>query len=220
MKVYLRDRITAGLGVSVLAVLAAMSYYYSIHTETEALRAEIIRESPDFTSTNIALTQFKADGTAERRIFADYAEHYEDGRMTSLRPRLVTLSVDKPQVKASADTGISSDAGETVHFTGNVIVTRAGDRENAPMRFETEQLTVFPDTEIFETGAPVKLVNGGDSLYLDKHARIDGGFHLVKYLRTDKHFNRNGIRKIRYIKGEDELAASQLPVLAGQHLAS
>ena len=66
----------------------------------------------------------------------------------------------------------------------------------------------------------VKLVNGGDSLYLDKHARIDGGFHLIKYLRTDKHFNRNGIRKIRYIKGEDELAASKLPVLAGQHLAS
>lgn len=86
MKVYLRDRITAGLGIGVLAVVAAMSYYYSIHTETEALRAEIIRESPDFTSTNIALTQFKADGTAERRIFADYAEHYEDGRMTSLRP--------------------------------------------------------------------------------------------------------------------------------------
>ncbi len=162
MKVYLRDRITAGLGIGVLAVVAAMSYYYSIHTETEALRAEIIRESPDFTSTNIALTQFKADGTAERRIFADYAEHYEDGRMTSLRPRLVTLSVDEPQVKASADTGISSDAGETVHFTGNVVVTRAGDRENAPMRFETEQLTVFPDTEIFETGAPVKLVNGAD----------------------------------------------------------
>lgn len=162
MKVYLRDRITAGLGIGVLAVVAAMSYYYSIHTETEALRAEISRESPDFTSTNIALTQFKADGTAERRIFADYAEHYEDGRMTSLRPRLVTLSVDEPQVKASADTGISSDAGETVHFTGNVVVTRAGDRENAPMRFETEQLTVFPDTEIFETGAPVKLVNGAD----------------------------------------------------------
>ena len=162
MKVYLRDRITAGLGIGGLAGVPAMSYYYSIHTETEALRAEIIRESPDFTSTNIALTQFKADGTAERRIFADYAEHYEDGRMTSLRPRLVTLSVDEPQVKASADTGISSDAGETVHFTGNVVVTRAGDRENAPMRFETEQLTVFPDTEIFETGAPVKLVNGAD----------------------------------------------------------
>lgn len=49
-----------------------------------------------------------------------------------------------------------------MHFTGNVVVTRAGDRENAPMRFETEQLTVFPDTEIFETGAPVKLVNGAD----------------------------------------------------------
>lgn len=162
MKVHLRDRITAGLGIGVLAAVAALSYYYSIHSETEALRAEIFRESPDFTSTNIALTQFKPDGTAERRLFADYAEHYEDGRMTSIRPRLVTLSVDEPQVKASADTGISTDSGETVNFTGNVVVTRAGDHENAPMRFETEQLTVFPDTEIFETDAPVKLVNGAD----------------------------------------------------------
>ena len=162
MKVYLRDRITAGLGVSVLAVLAAMSYYYSIHTETEALRAEIIRESPDFTSTNIALTQFKPDGTAERRIFAAYAEHYEDGRMMSIKPRLVTLSVDEPQVKARADTGISTDAGETVNFAGNVVVSRAGDRNNAPMRFETQELTVFPDTQVFETGAPVTLVNGAD----------------------------------------------------------
>lgn len=162
MKVHLRDRITAGLGIGILAAVAAMSYYYSIHSETEALRAEIFRESPDFTSTNIALTQFKPDGTAERRIFADYAEHYEDGRMTSVRPRLVTLSVDEPQVKASADTGISTDSGETVNFTGNVVVTRAGDHENAPMRFETEQLTVFPDTEIFETDAPVTLVNGAD----------------------------------------------------------
>ena len=113
MKVYLRDRITAGLGIGVLAAVAAMSYYYSIHAETEALRAEISRESPDFTSTNIALTQFKPDGTAERRIFAAYAEHYEDGRMMSIKPRLVTLSVDEPQVKARADTGISMDAGET-----------------------------------------------------------------------------------------------------------
>ena len=162
MKVYLRDRITAGLGIGVLAVVAAMSYYYSINAETEALRAEISRESPDFTSTNIALTQFKPDGTAERRIFAAYAEHYEDGRMMSIKPRLVTLSVDEPQVKARADTGISMDAGETVNFAGNVVVSRAGDRNNAPMRFETQELTVFPDTQVFETGAPVTLVNGAD----------------------------------------------------------
>ncbi len=162
MKVYLRDRITAGLGIGVLAAVAAMSYYYSIHTEVEALRAEISREAPDFTSTNIALTQFRPDGQAERRIFADYAEHYEDGRMTSVRPRLVTLLVDEPQVKASADTGISTNSGETVNFTGNVVVTRAGDHNNAPMRFESDQLTVFPDTQIFETEAPVRLVNGAD----------------------------------------------------------
>lgn len=154
MKVYLRDRITAGLGIGVLAVVAAMSYYYSIHTETEALRAEIIRESPDFTSTNIALTQFKADGTAERRIFADYAEHYEDGRMTSLRPRLVTLSVDEPQVKASADTGISSDAGETVHFTGNVVVTRAATVKMLPCDLKQNSSPCFRTPKFLKPALP------------------------------------------------------------------
>lgn len=162
MKVYLRDRIAAGLGIGVLAVLTAMSYYYSIHTETQALRAEILRESPDFTSTKITLTQFKPDGTPDRRVFADYAEHFEDGRMTSLHPRLVTLSVDEPQIKARADSAISTDSGKTVNFSGNVVVSRAGDRNSAPMRFETEQLTVFPNTEVFETSAPVTLVNGAD----------------------------------------------------------
>ena len=41
-------------------------------------------------------------------------------------------------------------------------MSRAGDRNNAPMRFETQELTVFPDTQVFETGAPVTLVNGAD----------------------------------------------------------
>lgn len=82
--------------------------------------------------------------------------------MTSLRPRLVTLSVDEPQIKAGADSAISTDSGSTVSFSGNVVVSRAGDHNSAPMRFETEQLTVFPNTEVFETSAPVTLINGAD----------------------------------------------------------
>ena len=66
----------------------------------------------------------------------------------------------------------------------------------------------------------VKLINGGNAFYLDKHARFDGGFHLVKYLRADEHLHCDGIRKIRHIKGKDEFTASQLPVFTGQHLAS
>ena len=127
MKVYLRDRITAGVGAGVLLVLVASSYY----------QAFVDRDAPDFIAHNISVTEFKDDGSADRRLFAEYAEHYADGRMSSIKPRMVTLSADKPQVRATADSGQSVDGGETFTFNGNVLVTRAGDINNAPMRFTT-----------------------------------------------------------------------------------
>lgn len=162
MKVYLRDRITAGVGAGVLLVLVASSYYYSIRTEIEANQAFVDRDAPDFIAHNISVTEFKDDGSADRRLFAEYAEHYADGRMSSIKPRMVTLSADKPQVRATADSGQSVDGGETFTFNGNVLVTRAGDINNAPMRFTTPFATVYPDTSRLETSAPVVLEHGAD----------------------------------------------------------
>ena len=125
MKVYLRDRITAGVSAGVLLVLVASSYYYSIRTEIEANQAFIDRDAPDFIAHNISVTEFKDDGSADRRLFAEYTEHYADGRMSSIKPRMVTLSADKPQVRATSDSGQSMDGGETFTFNGNVLVTRA-----------------------------------------------------------------------------------------------
>lgn len=162
MKVYLRDRITAGFGVGVLAILAAVSYYYSLHSSITANRAMVDRESPDFITTGIAVTTFKPDGQPQRRIFADWAEHYTDGRQSSIRPKMVSLSPDEPQTTASADAGQSMDDGQTYLFTGNVVLTRAGDLENAPLRFTTTHLTVYPDTGRAETDAPVRITSGSD----------------------------------------------------------
>lgn len=162
MKVYLRDRITAGIGAGVLLVLVASSYYYSIRTEIDANQAFIDRDAPDFIAHNISVTEFTKDGSADRRVFAEYAEHYADGRMSSIKPRMVTLSADKPQVRATADTGQSMDGGETFTFSGNVLVTRAGDINEPPMRFSTPFATVYPDTSRLETSAPVVLERGAD----------------------------------------------------------
>lgn len=162
MKVYLRDRITAGFGLGVLALLAASSYYYSLQSEIDANRALVNREAPDFITTGISVTDFEANGQARRRVYAQYAEHFTDGRLSSIEPKMVTLSVNDPQVIASADAGQSVDGGETYVFTGNVVVTRAGDRNQAPMRFTTTHLTVFPDTSRIETDAAVRLVSGSD----------------------------------------------------------
>lgn len=162
MKVYLRDRLTAGVGVGVLLILAAASYYYSLISELDANRALVDRDSPDFITTGISVTEFTELGAPKRRVWAEYAEHFADGRLSSIAPRMMTLAIDEPQIRASADTGHSMDGGETYVFIGNVLVTRAADREHAPMRFETTHMTVFPDTSRIETDAPVTMMSGSD----------------------------------------------------------
>lgn len=191
MKVHLRDRITALVGIVLLAILAATSYYYSLISDVSTLKNPVHRESPDFITRDIVITEFEKDGRAKRRFFADYAEHYSDGRMSSIRPRMVTLLADEPQVKASADTGSSMDDGESFVFTGNVRVTRAGDREHAPLKFKTTHVTVYPDTNILETDAPVEMTSGSDittgtGLTLDNVDRTVKIHHNVRTITLPK----------------------------------
>ena len=65
---------------------------------------------------------------------------------------------------------------------------------------------------------PVKLVDGGHALDPDEDTGADNRLYLVKKLGTYEHLHGYGIRKVADIKGQDELAAAQFPVLTGQHL--
>lgn len=162
MKLHLRDRFTALLGIGLLSVMVLASYYYALQGEIDNLRQRAKSDIPDYVAHDIAVTEFREDGVAVRRVFADYAEHYGDGRLITRKPRMATLFADKPQVKASSDTGTSLDAGKTAVFTGNVVVTRAGDLTHAPMRFTTDHLTVYPDDSRMETDAFVRLESSTD----------------------------------------------------------
>lgn len=164
MKLYARDKITALLGIGVLIVIAAASYYYALKTDLLVTKTIANRESPEFTTHDIVITTFNPDGTAKERVFADYAEHFSDGRSTSIKPRYVTLAVDKPQIRASSNTGSSMDDGESVLFSGDVIITRAGDEKQAPVRVTTTQATVYPDTSRVLTDAPVRIENGSNMM--------------------------------------------------------
>lgn len=162
MKVHMRDRFAALLGIGLLVLLIGASYYYAVRTDMSTYKSQTHAGSPDFVARDLVVTEFEADGTAKRRLFAEYAEHFNDGRMNSVKPRMVTLRADEPQLKAVADTGVSTDNGQSILFSGNVHVTRAGDKEHAPMSFTTTHVTVFPDTNRLETDAPVRMVSGSD----------------------------------------------------------
>ena len=81
----------------------------------------------------------------------------------SIRPKLVTLSPDKPQLKISANTASTMDEGQTVVFTGNIVLTRNGDKNNAPLRLTTSRAVVNTDTQVVTGEAPVRIEHGTDT---------------------------------------------------------
>jgi len=157
-----RDRTISLVGLGVLAMLVGSSTYYALRTNLMYSGGPANKDSPAFVTRDCVITTFKADGSADRRLFAKYAEHYSDGRTTSIQPRFVTLDPDKPQLKASANTGSSLDDGESAVFTGNVLITRDADKEHPAIRLSTTHATVYPDSGIVTSGAPVRIESGTD----------------------------------------------------------
>ena len=160
---HLRDRLISFFGLAVLAILVTASAYYAIKSNFDDGASEPNKDSPDFATCDCVITIFDRDGTGKHRLFSEYAEHYSDGHSVSIRPKLVTLSPDKPQLKISANTASTMDEGQTVVFTGNIVLTRNGDRNNAPLRLTTSRAVVNTDTQVVTGETPVRIEHGTDT---------------------------------------------------------
>lgn len=159
---HIRDRVISLCGLALLAVIVIATSYYAIRAHFQVSPVNPNQESPDFASRDCVVTTFEADGSPKQRLFSEYVEHYSDGRSISIKPKIVTLAPDKPQLKISANTASTLDEGETVVLTGNVLLTRAGDRDVAPLRLTTSHAIVYPDTQIVTGNAFVRVEHGAD----------------------------------------------------------
>ncbi len=136
----MRDRITAIVAVLLLALLAGSSYWFSQTTRLGALAGPVSREGPDIVVDGATLTQF-------------------------LRPRMVSLRADQPQVDARANHARVEDSGARVLLSGDVTLIRTAGKAGEPaMRMTTERLVALPDLEQFSTDAPVTIERGGSSI--------------------------------------------------------
>lgn len=162
----MRDRITAIIAVLLLLLLAGTTYWYSQSTRFSALSNPVSREGADTVVDGVTLTQFDAQGRAVNRLIGERVTHYpSDDRAEVIRPRLVSLRADQPQIDAKANHARVEDSGGRVILTGDVTVIRAAGEDGAPpMRLTTQKLVVLPDTEQFSTDAPVLIERGSSRI--------------------------------------------------------
>ncbi|HSQ10323.1 MAG TPA: LPS export ABC transporter periplasmic protein LptC [Burkholderiaceae bacterium] len=162
----MRDRITAIIAVLLLALLAATTYWYSQSTRIGGLSNPVSREEPDVVVDGATLTQFDAQGRATNKLIGDRVMHYpSDDRVEVIRPRMISLRADQPQLDARANHARVEDGGARVVLTGDVTVIRAAGKDGEPpMRLSTERLVALPDVEQFSTDAPAEIERGGSRI--------------------------------------------------------
>lgn len=179
-RMVLQERLTAIIGSLILLGLVGLSYYYSIQLSLLGLKYIPSASSPDFTATNVSLSDFDANGLPLQRLVAQRVKHYSDERMIALSAQFYTLNVDKPQVFVSADRAESMDALETIQLVGNVHATRAATATKEPLSFQTDFLNGFLDTHLFETTYPVVLQQGADITTAQNGLRYDNIAHTLR----------------------------------------
>ena len=144
-RLIIQERITAIVGAALLFSLVGLSYYYSIQITLDDLKYVPSASSPDFTATDVTMSDFNEQGVASQRLAAQSVEHYSDERMMAHQATYHTLDPSKPQIVARADKAESLDGLETVQLTGNVRFTRAASEAEPDLYFETEFLNGFLD---------------------------------------------------------------------------
>ena len=179
-RLVIQERITAIVGAALLFSLVGLSYYYSIQISLDDLKYVPSASSPDFTATDVTMSDFNEQGVASQRLAAQSVEHYSDERMMAHQATYHTLDPSKPQIVARADKAESLDGLETVQLTGNVRFTRAASEEEPDLYFETEYLNGFLDTHQFETDRPVFMRRGEDTTSSQNGMRYDNVAHTVE----------------------------------------
>lgn len=158
----MRERLTAIIAIILLLILIAASYWYAMQASFSNLRYVPSENSPDFIASDATVITFDERGIAKNRLQAEEFQHFSNDTIVMVKPRATTISPDEPITHAQALHGRSDDAGETFFFEGDVVVSRAASGNTPASRMETQSMTVYTDTNRFESEEVVDFFSGND----------------------------------------------------------
>jgi lipopolysaccharide export system protein LptC len=171
-------RNTRGLSVLVpLTILLMLVMLTTWLNRTVELSAPAPARPPthdaDYTADNFTVVRLSDTGEIHYVLSAAHLVHYPDDDTAHLRkPVFKELQPGKPEVRLSADRGITTSGGEEVRLYDNVEVFRAGDKAALPhdagaqdLRATTSYLRARPDEDTADTPERV-VIHDGQSILI------------------------------------------------------
>jgi len=164
----LHDRLAAAVSLILLSALGLFTFYLAQVAERDERARRppgAPSNEPDYFVDRLALLSMNERGQPSFRLEAQRLQHFPlDDATLFESPIVLSLDPARPRLTVTARSGRLFDGGEEAHLSGDVVLTRAGTADAAPLRAETDFAIVLPDREIVRTDRPVTIVQGGQRL--------------------------------------------------------
>jgi len=151
-----------------LVLAAALSWWLLRHAETPApAPAEQAKGTRgiDYYITGFDVTRMTEAGLPAHRLRAPQLRHFTDDETSELeQPRLTVFQADAPPWEVDSERAWISADGSLVLLQGKVLIERAGDNDDPPIRIETRNLRVQPEQDYAETDEKVRVISETDRI--------------------------------------------------------
>jgi len=136
-------------------------WLHDLHQELQRAPAMRYSNAPDYTFNDVVLTVMGVDGARSYRIEAPRITHFAvSGNAALVVPRIWFFQGKGPPLELHARRAWVTAAGKRILLPGKVDIVRPSYANHARLTVKTRNVTVFTNTEIASTNAPVAAVNG------------------------------------------------------------
>ncbi|MDR2032005.1 MAG: LPS export ABC transporter periplasmic protein LptC [Azoarcus sp.] len=155
--------------VAIAALLAAGSVWLEHLTRApESAAAAAESRMPDFVADKVRISGFSHDGALRYTLDSTRLTHLPHNGITVAEQPRLQLFTQTQRMRIDADRGEVAPGGERVDLSGNVEARHESGPGDTAMRFSSDRLTVWPDTQRAASNAPVRLTRG------NAHATANG----------------------------------------------
>jgi len=163
----LRERLPVMASIGMLAILAGMTGFLAQRAAREhrPVKQASHPERPDWFIEGFNLIRLGLTEKITWQITAQRMQHRpQDDAVELVQPVLVRLEPGRPTLLIRAQEAKTLEMGDLTHLRGQVVLTRAADREGPALKIETEQLDVLAAKDLAHAEGLVQIERGGSNL--------------------------------------------------------
>jgi len=163
----LRERLPVIASIGMLTILAGMTGFLAQRAAREhrSVPQASHPERPDWFIEGFNLIRLGLTERITWQITAQRMQHRpQDDAVELVQPVLVRLEPARPTLVIRAQEAKTLEMGDLTHLRGEVVLTRAADREGPALTIKTEQLDVLAAKDLARAEGPVQIERGGSNL--------------------------------------------------------